>query len=230
LTLFHVLQTAFAVAVVALAIERCRAIFYRQSLEAGAFRSALARLLRAHRYEDARAVISAARPAHAAEAVWAMLDPTIAEEERLIEAGDRIGAAEESATRGLRALRIAASIGSVLGFIGAAIEIRWVFSGDHGLLALQAGLVENIGLGRAALSIAIGVATSTFALGAWGVLRNGARELIADGRRVLATVQDLIDLGADLSSPSGAGLEALREKVHDSGTSVAARGQSARRP
>lgn len=222
MTLFHVLQIAFALAVVTLAVERCHTLFYRRALDAPRFRHALVRLLDARRFEDARTLVFAARPAHTAEVVWTALDPSVAEEERHIEAQTRLGAAEDRVIRGLRVLRIGASIGSVLGFIGAAIEIRWVFAGEHGLLGLQAGLVENIGLGRAALSIALGIATSAFALGTWGILRSGARELIADGRRALSTVEDLVEASADLERPE--------EKVQDSGTSSRAQGQSARPP
>ena len=166
MTVFHAFQIAVSIAVLAFVVARCRALFYLRALDAAPFRAAIVRLLRADDVERARDLVTHARPAHAAEVVWPMLDPSIADEERHVETQDRLGQVEDTATFGLRALRVAASAASALGFIGAAIEIRWVFAGDHGLMRLQAGLVENIGLGNAVLSIAIGIATSSFALGA----------------------------------------------------------------
>jgi biopolymer transport protein ExbB/TolQ len=192
-TWFHALQIAVAAGVAAFVIERVRALFWRAALDAPPFRARLVRLLRASDLDRARELVLAARPAHVAEVLWPVLDPGVPEGERHVEAQEALDRAEDRATRGLRALRIAATAASALGFVGAAIEIHWVFAGDHGLRRLQAGLIENIGLSHAVLSIALGIATSSFALGAWSVLRNGARDLVADGRRALSSAEDILD-------------------------------------
>jgi biopolymer transport protein ExbB/TolQ len=191
-TFFHAIQIALLLAVVALIVERVRTLSYRVALDSAAFRRALARLIRADRLEQAEALVAAARPAWAAEVVWPMFDPERDDDERQIDLEDRLLQVEADAEKGLRALRIAASVGSALGFIGAAVEIWWVFNADHGLMSLQAGLVENIGLGHAVLSIALGIATSSLGLGSWTILRKVARTLIMDTRRVAGSVEDLM--------------------------------------
>lgn len=175
---------------VALVAERCRALCFRGAVDAAALRRTLVDLLAEGNVDRARRLLAGARPAYAVEPAWALLDPAIPDEERMAELDDRLLDLTQKAGRGLRALRIGASVASALGFLGAAFEIYWVFAGDHGLLRLQAGLVESIGLSRAVLSIGIGIATSSFAIGSWMVLRKRAREIVADGRRVLASVEE----------------------------------------
>lgn len=193
MTIFHVFQIALSIAIAVFVVVRVRELFYRRALDAPPFRAALMRLIGDDDVERARELVRAALPAHVAEVTWPALDPDVPREERSVEAADRLSRAEDQATFGLRALRIAATIASALGFIGAAMEIHWVSSGDHGLMRLQAGLVENVGLSRAVICVAIGIATSSFAFGAWAVLRRGARDLVADGRRALSSVEDALE-------------------------------------
>jgi hypothetical protein len=95
----------------------------------------------------------------------------------------------EDARRGitdrLAWLRIGATVSSFLGMVGAAIELGWVYAGDHGLLGLDPSRVQAIGFGRAALSIALGVGGSSFGLGAWLTLRGFARRLVQDCERAV---------------------------------------------
>jgi len=90
-------------------------------------------------------------------------------------------------------------MGSALGFIGAAVQIWWIFNGEHGLAALQAGNVESEALAKAVTSIAIGLATSSLALGSWTVLRKAARDRLAQSRRIVAAVEGMLrpDAGED---------------------------------
>lgn len=190
MTVLQVLQLALLLAVVGLIVERVRTLCYRVALDSAAFRRALDRLVGANRVEQAGALVAAARPAWVAEVVWPLFDPGRDEDERLLEVEDRLLQVEADAQRGLRALRIAASIGSALGFIGASIEFWWIFNADHGLMRLQAGLVENIALGHAVRSIALGIATSSLGLGSWTILRKVAWTLVVDTRRVAASVEE----------------------------------------
>ncbi|MBX3272824.1 MAG: hypothetical protein KF729_21355 [Sandaracinaceae bacterium] len=97
----------------------------------------------------------------------------------------------------MRALRVAATVASALGFIGAAIEIHWVFNADHGLLRLEAGRVESVGFQRATLSVALGIATSSLALGSFTILRKVALDRLAQCRRLVAAVEDALDSPID---------------------------------
>jgi hypothetical protein len=189
-TLLHGLQLLLLLGVAALVIERVRTLSYRAALDAGPFRRALVRLIRAGQLERAEQLVAAARPAWVAETIWPLFDPEHDDDERLVDVDDRLLQLRADAAQGLRTVRIAASIASALGFIGAAIELWWVFHGDHGLLRLEAGLVESIGLNRAVLSIALGMAASSLGLGTFGALRGVARELVADARRLVVAVEE----------------------------------------
>jgi hypothetical protein len=103
--------------------------------------------------------------------------------------------AEAELTSSLRALRVLATVASALGFLAAALCFGWVFRGEHGLMALRAGWAETVGLNRAVLSIALGVATSSFALGAWGLLSRRARRAVTGLRRLCTMVEDLFARG-----------------------------------
>jgi hypothetical protein len=192
-TIFHGFQLVLAVAMVALVIERVRALCFRGALDGSAFRRALVGLVRRGRVDRAGELASAARPAFAARAVWPLLDPAIDNEQRHVEVHDTLMDVENGVGRRLRALRIGATVASLLGFLGAALDIHWVFAGEHGLLPLQAGLVESMGLSRAALSISIGISTSAFAIGVWSLLRHRARELVMEARRVVGSIEEILE-------------------------------------
>ncbi len=202
MTLFHAGQIVLLIGVLALAVERVRALCYRGAIDAALLRRALMRLLGKGEHERAAALMRAARPALAVEPVLALLDPAVPDDERMGELDERLLDLTEGATRRLRVLRILATIASAVGFLGAFIEIHWVFAGDHGLLGLQAGLVESLGLSRAFLSIALGITTSSLAIGAYSVLAGRAKALVADGRRLAACVEEALETRAE--EPHGA--------------------------
>lgn len=87
--------------------------------------------------------------------------------------------------RGMGALRIGASLSTFLGFAGAAIEMSWIYTGDHGLLGLDPRRVAALGMNGAALSIALGIGGSSFALGSWMALRAQATRLVRECERVV---------------------------------------------
>jgi hypothetical protein len=99
-------------------------------------------------------------------------------EESLLEARAEIA-------RGLQAIRVGATLSTFLGFVGAAIELTWIHAGDHGLLALDPSRVTAMGMNGAALSIALGVGGSSFALGSWMTLRGQGRRLAGECERVV---------------------------------------------
>lgn len=198
MTLFHGLQIVLLAGVLALVIERVRALCYVGAIDAAALRRALSSLLLAGEHDRAATLAVAARPALAVEPTLALLDPAVPNDDRLGQLDERLLDLKQRATERLRTLRILATIGSAIGFLGAAIEIHWVFAGDHGLLGLQAGLVESIGLSRAFLSIALGIATSSIAIGTYTVVASRGRAIVADGRRLLATVEEALEKRASV--------------------------------
>lgn len=93
------------------------------------------------------------------------------------------------ASRRIYPLRVFASLGTALGFLGALKELIWLFSGDHGLLALKAGLVESIAMESAIVSMSLGVAISVFCLVALRVVKGAAVGLMRD----VAKANELLD-------------------------------------
>lgn len=91
----------------------------------------------------------------------------------------------------LQVIRVGGTLSTFLGFVGAAIAFGWVQSGDHGLLALDPRRVSAIGMNGAALSIALGVGGSSFALGSWITLRAHARRLIGECDRAVERARAL---------------------------------------
>lgn len=169
-----------------------RALGFVSALDVGPFRRAVTRLARRRDDETLRALVGDARPSWAAECAWPLIDPELDPGERAVEVEERLMDVDELATRNMRVLRISATIASALGFIGAAIEIWWIFNGQHGLAGLEAGRVESEGLGHAVLSIGLGIATSSLALGSWTILRKAAKERVKECRRLVVSLEEAL--------------------------------------
>jgi len=131
-----------------------------------------------------------------ARCAWPLCAPGLSDADRAVAVDEALFDVTDAATRGMRVLRIGATVASALGFLGAAVQIWWIFNGSHGLAALDAGRVESAGLGRAVLSIALGVAASSFALGSWTVLKKVARARILECRRLVVSLEEALDLDA----------------------------------
>ncbi|MGE0792352.1 MAG: hypothetical protein AB7S26_42150 [Sandaracinaceae bacterium] len=194
------MQLLLLCAVVALVTERVRTLAFRAPIDVPPFRRAIVRLARRRDKETLLALVRDALPAWPATCVIPLVDPAHPQDEVDVDVEERLMDVEELATRGMRSLRASATIASGLGFIGAAIQIWWIWSGEHGLAALEAGRVESVGIARAVLSIALGLAGSSLALGSWTVLRNAARDRISECRRVVSSLEDAMTK-APLDSP-----------------------------
>ncbi len=179
-------------AVIVLVVERVRTLAFVSNIDLPALRRAVRGAIEVGAWDRAHRVLEAALPAWAARCALALVDPEIDDDERVMELEDRLMDAKIESTRRLHALRASATIASALGFIGAAFEIYWVFNGDHGLLALEVGRVENEGLAKAILSVAIGISTSSLALGSWTLLRKAAIQRVAQCRRLVESIEDAV--------------------------------------
>jgi hypothetical protein len=147
------------------------------------FLAAVRRALEDGDVEDVRSLAEAGRPAWVPDLIAVTLagDPA--------DAMERASDLRFDATRRLYALRVFASLGTALGFLGALVELIWLLSGDHGLLALQAGLVERIAMERAILAMVLGVAISVFCLVSLAILKKAALALARD----LGSAADLLE-------------------------------------
>lgn len=91
--------------------------------------------------------------------------------------------AERATIRGLAALRILGLMASALGFLAVSQQISWL-QADHGLLDLDPSRVGRLASERAAIALAIAVATSGSAVGIGGALRARASRALGGIRAV----------------------------------------------
>lgn len=183
----HALQVALLVALGAIAAAQVRALCFRGPVD---LEPLLAALRRAAGEGDRRAIAQAIAGTFVGRAIAPITgDPAeredpldVALEESLLEARSEI-------VRGLAALRIGGTLSTFLGFLGAAIALTWIHAGDHGLLGLDPSRVTAVGTNGAALSIALGVGGSSFAIGAWMTLRGQARRLTSECERAVDRVR-----------------------------------------
>jgi hypothetical protein len=90
---------------------------------------------------------------------------------------------EEAGLR-LGMLRLSATLASTLGLLGGILLIRSGFSADVGLLALEAGLAQRAALGRALLTMSVGVGTAAFAFAAHAAIRRASTAAYAQAQRI----------------------------------------------
>lgn len=180
-------------AVLTLVIAVVRRFAVRAPSDAEVLRRVLRQALKKGRWVEVRDTVYALRPAWAAEVLWPLFDPALPGHEAPTKIEETLSRIQDEAVSSLRWLRVLAFAASAVGFIGASIQIHWVFNGEHGLMRLQAGLVENVGLSRAVLSIAIGMATSGLALGTYGALRSLAAETLRQAKRTATSLEDTVE-------------------------------------
>jgi len=150
------LLTCFALAQLVIA---ARTIAWTASSDMRALRDSVRVALSSGRRDLARALAAACRPAWAAQLIEAGLDPQDQDGPR--EAMDELRTT--LVAREADRLRTLASLGRMAGplaFLSIVIELGAAFSPGHGLIALQRGLVQSIAIQHAALSFAIGLATT----------------------------------------------------------------------
>jgi len=86
-------------------------------------------------------------------------------------------------------IRVAATMASTLGLLGGILAIQRGFSGQ-GLLALSAGLAQQVALSQALNHMALGIGTAAFCFSAFGLLRAAARDLLTQASQVAARCVD----------------------------------------
>jgi hypothetical protein len=96
--------------------------------------------------------------------------------------------AEREILRGVATLRILGVVSSAIGFVAVAHQIAWI-SMDHGVLDLDPARVGRMAAERAAVALALALASSGTAVGLAGVLRARARADLRD----LSAVRNAIE-------------------------------------
>ena len=103
------------------------------------------------------------------------------------------------AGKGVRGLRVAASLGSASGLLGACWEFLWLTGGDHGLAGLVAGLPLQIATERALLAVGLGFAITILSLGARTQLVREATLQLARNRKLAEGLESRLSRTIDVS-------------------------------
>jgi hypothetical protein len=181
-TAWHAAQLAlFGLALVQLA-RAAHAIVWRGPSDARALAEAFAIAIRGRQPELARAIAGACLPAWSAQ----MLEAALEEHEgvRPVEAMEDVrGMLVGDQADRLRALAAVGRIAGPLAFLSIVLELGAAFGPGHGLMALQRGLVQSIAVERAALSFAIGIATTLASTASATFLRERLRSLSDELKR-----------------------------------------------
>lgn len=179
MSVMHVVQLVVLAALAGTVIERVLAIAVHGPIDGDAFVRGLKSAPEARR----RVWVERAGRAFVARACapYALAGA----DERDVELEEALLDAERAVIARLQWIRIGASISTLFGFIGAAIPLGSLHYGEHGLAALDPHRLERAAMAEAAISIALGVGGSSFALGSWLTLRGLARTLISECARAV---------------------------------------------
>ncbi len=188
-------QLLFALAAMVLVAERVRALGYRALTSERAMKWLAARL----REGDRQGAVAWARRVPEAFVGRLILETLAPEDPERSPELVRVELRHVASLR-LGVLRGFATLASALGLLGAILAIGQGFSGGGGLLALQAGLAQQVALARALERMALGVGTSAFCFFALGELRQMAKGLLAQTSHITHL---LADLAAQERAPRG---------------------------
>lgn len=202
MTWWHAAQLAVAAVALAQLARAAKVIAWDAPCDPRALLDACGVALAGGQPELARALAGGCRPAWLARLAEAGIEAELEgasetgarDRARAREAMDELAAAlvlaEADRLRGLAGL---GRIAGPLAFLAIVLELAAAFGPGHGLLALQAGLVQSIAIERAALSLAIGVATTMTCVLAATFLRDRLRALgdeLKKGREALLRVRE----------------------------------------
>jgi hypothetical protein len=179
-TAWHLAQLAVSMLALAQLGRVARAVLWIAPCDARMLVEAIAVSLAGRQRDLARRLASSAEPAWAAQMTTLGLADPEADTPRNAMDDLRAALVGFEAER-VRALAALGRIAGPLAFLAIVIELAAAFGPGHGLLALQRGLVQSLAIERAALSFAVGLATTL-------VCTLGARLL---GERLRALSEEL---------------------------------------
>lgn len=159
MTAWHAAQLALTCFALAQLARAGLAIVWRAPCDAGALSDSVAVALSGRQAQLARALVASCKPAWAARLLELGLDPNEHGTPREAMEELRASLVSREAER-LRAVGALGRMAGPLAFLAIVLELGAAFSPGHGLLALQRGLVQSIAIQHAALSFAIGLATT----------------------------------------------------------------------
>jgi len=182
ITAFLAVQVLLALAAVIAVAQRSRLLLFEAPASA-ALLSAWTSALSAGDASLVRRLAQAAPARWGSRVILAALDPEGSDRAEAV--ASIVAELRLEATAQLGFIRVAATMGSTLGLLGGILAIQRGFSG-HGLLALSAGLAQQVALNQALNHMAIGIGTAAFCFAAFGLLRTAARDLLTQVSQVAA--------------------------------------------
>lgn len=180
MTLWHWAQLLLgSIALVSIA-RSARTLMIQAPCDAEALSDAITTAIEAGHRSLAHALADACRPAWVARAWSVQLEASTGGRRRAEELHNELVTSESDRLRTLSAL---GRLASPLAFLAIVLELANALHGEHGLVALQRGLVERIAIEHALLSFAIGAATTGVCVSAASVMRERLRALSRSLRR-----------------------------------------------
>jgi len=174
------LQIMLVCVVTAAVIERCQVLLFVAPVSPAFLASLSESVARADH-------ASALRLAHEAPQRWVsrvVIDTSHADAaDRREQAGSTLSDLRVEADMRLGLIRVSATLGSTLGLLSGILAIQRGFSG-HGLLALSAGLAQQVAMSEALTHMAIGIGTAAFSFAAFALLRRSAGLAMAQAAQI----------------------------------------------
>jgi len=188
LSAYHYVQLLLAFAVLCVAILRLRQVFGLKKLDVGSFLRSLERRQRAGDEDGVGRLLEGAGDSWAGRVARAAVkagegDP----EEPTVD--ELLSDQRYETSRHLLTLRVAVSLGSMSGLLGALLEYLHLPAARHSLLGLMPGLPEKRALEGATIAVGIGVAIAIVAGLALRSLRRRAKALYADSLEIAARLE-----------------------------------------
>lgn len=197
MTAWHAAQLLVSLLALAQLVRVGRAVLWTAPCDARVLSQAIAVSLSGRQRELARRLASSAQPAWAAQMTALGLAELEADTPR--DAMDDLRATlVGSQSERVRALAALGRIAGPLAFLAIVVELAAAFGPGHGLLALQRGLVESLAIERAALSFAVGIATTLACTLSARLLRERLRALSDELKQVREAVLRALEPAADM--------------------------------
>ena len=200
MTLWHWVQVALSAGAAIEIALGASLLFVRAPCDARGLSEAITIALRGMQRDLAESIAQACHPAWAAQAWTVGLSAASAGSgaaARQAVEELRFDVVARAAER-LRRLSAVARIASTLAFLAIILELASAFHGEHGLLALQRGLVERLAIESALLSFGIGLATSGACLSAATPMRAQLRALSSELHRLAQRIGPSVHDSADM--------------------------------
>lgn len=183
MTLYQWAQLVLAAAVCALIYRRARVLWFDAPLEAKALVDRGEKMLLADQFDAFRALAKQLGPTAWLGRMFTCVGtgaPDLEQAERDVD--ELLADLKDETLADLKPLRVLASLGTMSGLLGAAIEITHGATPDTSIRALEAGLPARLAFANAMDCMALGIAITVVAGMSLRVFRRDAVRLFGEAR------------------------------------------------